>query len=361
MQSANALAVAMGLERRTLGATGISVPALGVGAGFWGETLVGYGKQYGEDDLYATFRASLDAGVDFFDTAPVYGRGESERLIGRFRRRDGRPILIATKYENSMIFAPSVRRSTPKAMHAELDASLQRLGVERIDLYQIHYPVAANAIDDYAEVLARVVKTGKVRAVGVSNFNASLLRAMHSSLAARGIPLASNQVAFNVVNRTMMDNGVLDACRELGISLIAYHPLAQGILTGKFRNGQRQPARSVALSFRFLDAMFGRWELDAGHENGANRGMIRRIFTKPPVLGDLEPLFQAMDDVARRHECSNVQVALNWLLATDPCVIPIPGAKNPRQLGENLASLDWRMTREERDSIDVAFRALNTV
>src|SRR5215475_13358800 len=108
--------MAVVFARRTLGATGISVPALGVGAGFWGETLTGYGKQYGEDDLYATFRASLDAGFDFFDTAPVYGRGESERLIGRFRKRDGRPMLIATKFENSMIFAPSLRRSTPKSV-----------------------------------------------------------------------------------------------------------------------------------------------------------------------------------------------------------------------------------------------------
>ena len=353
--------MAMGFERRTLGATGISVPALGVGAGSWGETLMGYGKQYGEDDLYATFRASLDAGLDYFDTGPAYGRGESERMIGRFRKRDERPILIATKFENSMIFAPSFRRSTPKSMLTELDTSLKRLGVEQIDLYQIHYPVAANVIDDYAEVLARVIKMGKVRAVGVSNFTASLMRAMHSSLAERGIPLASNQVAFNVFNRTMMDNGVLDACRELNISLIAYHPLAQGILTGKFRNGQRQPARPLKLSFRFLDAMFGHWQLDAIHEKGANRGMIRRIFTKPPVLGNLEPLFQAMDDVARRHTCSYVQVALNWLLTADPCVIPIPGAKNPRQLSENLASLNWRMTVEERESINLAFLAWNTV
>jgi aryl-alcohol dehydrogenase-like predicted oxidoreductase len=319
---------------------------------------MGYGKQYGEGDLYATFRASLDAGLDFFDTAAAYGRGESERMIGRFRKRDGRAILIATKFENSMIFAPSFSRSTPKSILRELNASLKRLGVEQIDLYQIHYPVAANVIDDYAEVLARVVKMGKVRAVGVSNFNASLMRAMHSSLAERGIPLASNQVPFNVFNRTMMANGVLDGCRELNISLIAYHPLAQGILTGKFRKGQRQPARSLKLAFRFLEAMSGHWQMDAFQEKGANRGMIRRIFTKPPVLGNLEPFFQAIDDVARCHKCSSVQVALNWLLTTDPCVIPIPGAKKPRQLSENLASLDWRMTVEEHESINLAFLAL---
>src|SRR5215470_6827460 len=103
--------MAMGFERRTLGATGILVPALGVGAGFWGDTLMGYGKQYTEDDLYATYRASLDAGLNYFDTAPDYGRGESERLLGRFRERDGRPIFIATKFENSMVFMP-FRRST---------------------------------------------------------------------------------------------------------------------------------------------------------------------------------------------------------------------------------------------------------
>src|SRR5215475_15335019 len=107
--------MAVVFARRTLGATGISVPALGVGAGFWGETLTGYGKKYTEDDLYATFRASLDAGFNFFDTAPIYGRGESERLIGRFRKRDGRPMFIATKFENFSFFAPSARRSKAKA------------------------------------------------------------------------------------------------------------------------------------------------------------------------------------------------------------------------------------------------------
>src|SRR5262249_26821911 len=100
--------------------------------------------------------------------------------------------------------------------------------------------------------------------------------------------------------------------------------------------------------------LFGHWQMDAIHDKGANRGLIRRIFTKPPILGNLEPLFQAMDDVARRHQCSYVQVALNWLLTTDPHVVPIPGAKNVRQLSQNLASLDWRMTVEERESINVA-------
>jgi len=286
----------------------------------------------------------------------VYGRGESEHLIGRFHKRDGRPIFIATKFENFALFAPPVHRSKAKAktILTELDASLKRLSVEQIDLYQLHYPVTANAIDDYAEVLASIVKMGKVRAVGVSNFNASLMRAMHSGLAKHGIPLASNQVPFNVFNRLMMDNGVLDACRELNIALIAYHPLAQGILTGKFRNGQTQPTRGVKLSFRGLDALFGQWQMDAIHNKGAKRGLIRRLFTKPPILGNLEPLFQAMDAVARRHQCSYVQVALNWLLATDPRVIPIPGAKNPRQLSQNLAALGWQMTVEERESINLA-------
>src|SRR5579859_5160570 len=296
---------------------------------------MGYGKRYGEDDLYATYRASLDAGIDFFDTAAVYGRGESERLLGRFRQRDGRPILIATKFENGVPLVPSFRKLNPKTLLTEVDASLKRLGVEQIDLYQIHYPVEARAIDDFAEELARAVRLGKVRAVGVSNFNAGLLRAMHGSLAARGVPLASNQVAFNIFNRMMMDNGVLQACRELNMALIAYHPLAQGILTGKFRNGQQQLAQPVKVPFRFLDAMFGQWKMDPALKNGARRGTIRRLFTQPPVLGNLEPLFLAMDAVARRHGCSSVQAALNWLLTTDPCVLPIPGAKNPRQLGEN--------------------------
>src|SRR5262249_262378 len=146
--------------------------------------------------------------------------------------------------------------------------------------------------------------------------------------------------------------------RELNIALIAYHPLAQGILTGKYRRGQHQLARANRTAFRFLDAMFGNFQLDAPNGTGAKRGMIRRLLTTPPILGNLEPLFQALYEVARHHQCAPVQVALNWLATTDPQVLPIPGAKNPRQLSENLASLDWRMTVEECESINGAFLAL---
>ena len=223
------------IELRKLGKSGLSVPALGIGTDSWGEKLLGYGKKYGRDDLYEVYCACLDAGLNFFDTAEGYAKGESERMLGGFHRQDGRPIIIATKFDNPNIFSPSSKSSD--SLLKSLDASLKRLDAECIDLYQIHYPVPKNKLDGYMNVLAAAVESGKVRAVGVSNFNAALMRQAHASLAGYGIPLASNQVSYNLLMRYPENNGVLEACRKLDVALILCIPLALGILTGKYRHG----------------------------------------------------------------------------------------------------------------------------
>jgi aryl-alcohol dehydrogenase-like predicted oxidoreductase len=338
-------------ERRALGASEIRVSGLGVGTDSWGSKLLGYGKRFGDDDLYEAYRASLEAGIDFFDTAPGYGKGLSEELLGRFRKKDGRPILIATKYDNPTGIGPSLADSSAKPLPAALDASLTRLGVERVDLYLIHFPIPSKRVDEFADALAAAVESGKVRAVGVSNFNAPLMRAMHASLAARGVTLAANEVAFNLVNRKVETNGVLDACRELKIALIPYIPLAVGVLTGKYWAGGHKFTSFQRMFFRIS-------ELDPFHEQGSDRKRLpRRLAAKPEVLCDLDPLFTVMQSVGVAREKSLVQVALNWLLTADPLVIPIPGAKNGRQARENAGALGWRLTDEEREQIDRAERA----
>lgn len=313
------------LDQRKLGATGIPVPSLGVGIWSWGDKAFwGYGKDYTLDDINQAYKACLDVNLNFFDTAEVYGVGESERILGQCRRQDGRPIIIASK------FGPLPSRLSARSLLSALDASLQRLGVEQIDLYQIHWPFSLIDINALMDVLAQAVQAGKVRAVGVSNYSAVQMRKAHARLALYDIPLASNQVHYSLLHRKPEVNGVLDTCRELNVSLIAYSPLEQGLLTGKFRVSN--PDAPVPGLLRRLQI------------KGLNRGRLLKM----------EPLMQTMETIGRAHDRTIAQVALNWLLTKDELIIPIPGAKNVRQASENAGALGWRLTPEEHQQISHA-------
>jgi aryl-alcohol dehydrogenase-like predicted oxidoreductase len=329
-------------EQRTLGASELVVPALGIGTMSWGERMMGYGKTHTRDDVTQAYRACLDAGLNFFDTAEGYGMGENERLLGECRSRDDRPAIIATKYAPASLFAPLPTRLSPRALLKSLDRSSQRLGVEHIDLYQIHFPTSPDRVDALMDVLAEAVRAGKVRAVGVSNYNASLMRRAHARLARHGIPLASNQVHYNLLHRYPETNGVLDACRELHVALIAYSPLEQGILSGKYRT----TSRAKPLTLRFIEAISPRDPF--GEMEGASYG--RRDLRQEK----LEPLFVVLEEIANAHEKTIPQVAINWLLTKDPCILPIPGAKNARQASQNAGALGWRLTEEEHARISQA-------
>lgn len=308
------------LDQRQLGASGITVPALGVGTWSWGDkNFWGYGTTYTRDDIAAIYRFCLDNGLNFFDTAEIYGKGESERLLGACHRQDDRPIVIASK------FAPLPPRFSADTLLDALDASLERLGVEAIDLYQIHFPNPVFKLHPLMDALAAAVRAGKVRAVGVSNFNEQQLRAAHARLARHDIPLASNQVHYSLLHRKPEQNGVLAACRELQISLIAYSPLEQGLLTGKYRAGNQNALPEFP---RRLQPIY-------------RRSYIEKI----------EPLMQVLDAIAQAHDKTIGQVALNWLLEQDELIIPIPGAKTLRQAQENAGALHWRLRQAEYDHI----------
>jgi aryl-alcohol dehydrogenase-like predicted oxidoreductase len=313
------------LDQRQLGASDITVPSLGVGIWSWGDkSFWGYGKDYTRDDITAAYKVCLDAGLNFFDTAEVYGRGESERILGACRREDGRPIIIASK------FLPLPEGLSPHKLLTALDNSLVRLGVQQIDLYQIHFPSPFYRVNNLMDALAEAVRAGKVRAVGVSNYSADLMRKAHARLGRHDIPLASNQVRFSLLQRKPEVNGVLEACRELNVSLIAYSPLAQGLLTGKYRVGANQ-AKLPSFPRRMIQTGF--------------RSSQRE---------KMEPLFSAMEEAARAHDKTISQVALNWLISKDELIIPIPGAKNARQARENAGAVGWRLTEEEQERIGQA-------
>ncbi len=306
-------------ETRRLGLSGISVSALGVGTWSWGDTpFWGYGGTPDRTEIAAAFRVSLDAGVTFFDTAEIYGGGGSERLLGVLARDAGRPVIIASK------FTPLPHRLSARSLHPALDGTRARLGVSVLDLYLIHWPYTTLRIESLMDALAEAVKAGNVRAVGVSNFSATQMRRAHARLARHGIPLAANEVRYNILAREPETNGVLAACRELDVALIAHSPLVHGLLADTM---QGEPVR-VTGPRRFMPAYRGE--------------RLRAIHTMAATLRG----------IARVHERTVAQVTLNWLLCQDERIIPIPGAKRAAHARANAGALGWRLSDAELAAID---------
>ena len=298
-----------------LGNDGVTVPALGVGTWAWGDTLFwSYGKDFGAQDVELAFQASVDAGITFFDTAEVYGFGESERLIGKFCKQTSQPIQIATKY------FPLPWRWQKSAIADALSASLERLQTSQISLYQIHWPLEfILRTKDFMEVLAEEVKKGRIQAVGVSNYSAAQMETAHKYLAEKGIPLAVNQVPYSLLTRQIEQNGTLAKAKQLGVTILAYSPLAQGLLTGKYNLETVKDLQGA----RRIDPRFS-----------------------PKGLQKLEPLFAAINDLSANYDKTPAQISLNWLIAQGN-VIPIPGAKNASQAKQNAGALGWTLTETE--------------
>jgi aryl-alcohol dehydrogenase-like predicted oxidoreductase len=325
------------IEHRKLGDTGIEVPALGIGTQAWGDTRWGFGTTYSSNDLLQAYQASVAAGLNYFDTSDSYGNGQSEEMLGQFYRQDGRPIIISTKFTPAKPYDPNTHFSSKDVMPT-LERSLRRLQLKTIDLYQLHYPPAQRRLGKFLDAMAESVKSGKARAIGVSNFNVPQLRYSHEYLTRRhNISLASNQISYSLLDRHIETNGMLAACRELKISVIAILPLAEGVLTGKYRGGKSTPSRTLSLMLRAAQLM------------QPQTPFRERFFTKPLGLQPekLERLFVAMEEVAQAHNATLAQTALNWLLASDPLILPIPGAKNTRQATSNVATLKWTMSKQE--------------
>jgi aryl-alcohol dehydrogenase-like predicted oxidoreductase len=310
---------ANGLEIRKvpLGKTGITVPPLGIGAWLWGDRMFwGYGKGYEEADVRAAFDACLNAGINFFDTAEVYGLGQSEKMIGRFLQTERRPVQIATK------FFPFPYRLTQGSFLHALRGSLRRLGVQSVDLYQVHQPFSLMSNTALMGAMSKAVREGLIRGAGVSNYDVERTRQAAKALATFGLPLASNQVSFSLLNKTPERSGLLSLCRDLGVSVIAYSPLAMGMLSGRYT------ASSPPQDFRR-----GRYPSE----------LLARL---PTLLG-------LMQDIGQTHGGrTTVQVSLNWVMAKG--AIPIPGVKNLHQAEDALGALGWRLSAAEVAALDTA-------
>lgn len=305
-----------------LGKTSLRVSRLGLGAWSWGDRLVwSYGRTHSRRDVQEAFNSSLKAGVNFIDTAESYGSGHSERLIGELHSKAGTDIVLATK------FMPFPWRLRKKSMRNALEASLERLRIPHVDLYQVHFPLPPVSIETWADALADLVASGLVKAVGVSNFDEMQMRRAFTTLAKRGIPLASNQVEYSLLKRSIEKNGVLKTCQELGIALISYSPLAKGALTGKYTIEKPMP------------------------------GIRSRLYPRT-TLGKIHSLIRLLREIGYEHGGKTpAQVALNWCICKG--TIPIPGAKNQAQSEENCGGMSWSLSEKDVAALDKASEALS--
>lgn len=305
-----------GFERVPLGATGIQISPLGIGTWAWGDKFFWqYGQDHSDADIEAAYQASLAYGVNFFDTAEVYGLGQSERLLGRYARQAGWPVAVASK------FFPFPWRLSKAQLRRALRNSLQRLGMDSIALYQLHWPFPPVPIDAWMDALADAVEAGLVKAVGVSNYNVEQMQRAHAALARRGIPLASNQVEYSLWQRKPETSNLLEVCRQLDVTVIAYSPLAQGLLTGKYTPQNPPP------------------------------GVRGRRYGRSLVK--VQPLVALLREIGAAHGGQTpAQVALNWTICKG--AVPIPGAKNARQARDNAGALGWRLNADEVRALDAS-------
>jgi aryl-alcohol dehydrogenase-like predicted oxidoreductase len=289
---------------------------MGLGAWQFGDRVMwSFGQTHNENDIHAAFQTSLNEGVRFIDTAEVYGMGKSERFLGEMLKAAEQPALVATK------FFPYPWRVHRWFMKTALKNSLERLGLERVDLYQIHWASPIVPPETLMDWMADLAKEGLIRTVGVSNFNPNQTVRAYTSLARKGIPLAANQVEYHLLNRTIEKNGLLARCQELGIRVIAYSPIAKGFLTGKY-SAEKLPPGPRAVSAA---------------------GTLQRI----------QPLLKQMTEIGQDHGGkSNAQVALNWCICKG--TLPIPGAKNAEQARQNAGALGWRLTPDQVAALDAA-------
>jgi aryl-alcohol dehydrogenase-like predicted oxidoreductase len=308
-------------DRIPLAGSEVAIPPLGVGTWAWGDKATwgmgGYDAALTEDAIREAWQASIEAGVVLFDTAEVYGKGESERIIGRLLAEDPSVrdrVVLASKFMPSP-WKVDVRRSLLAAARASAD----RMGVDTIDLYQIHGPISLRGPGALADALVAAQQAGVVQAVGVSNYSVRETRRIDAALRERGSRLATNQIELSLL-RTMPEAvGLLRCCAGLGVVPLAYSPLGQGRLTGKY--------------------------------SAANPPPGARTFSSHP-MEQVDALVAVVREIGDAHGRTPGQVALAWCIAKGS--VPIPGAKHRGQAEENAGALGWALTADELAALDAA-------
>ena len=312
------------MEQRPLGKSGLKVSRMGLGC-------MGMSEFYGpadEAESRATLEMAVDRGISFLDTADMYGAGKNEELLSDILRRRRKEIVLATKFgivrDPAAPTDPTRRKldGKPEYVRSACEASLRRLRIEVIDLYYQHRVDPSTPIEETVGEMARLVKEGKVRALGLSEATPEIIRR-----AAKVHPIAALQSEYSLWTRDPED-GPLQTCRELGITLVPYSPLGRGFLTGQIRT----PADFAEDDFRRNNPRF------QGENFEKNLALVGKVGA-----------------LASQKRCTPGQLALAWVMAQGDDVVPIPGTKRRKYLEENLGALDVQLTREDLASIEAVF------
>jgi aryl-alcohol dehydrogenase-like predicted oxidoreductase len=313
---------------RSLGATHIQVTPIGLGvmqlsggAGWFGAAF----PLLPQTEKTALIQAALEGGINWFDTAELYGFGMSERSLAQALKDLGiknGEVVIGTKW------FPALR--TARDIPHSIQDRLRFLDGYSIDLYMVHQPISLSTPEAEMDAMAELVAQGKIRSVGVSNFNAERMRRAHAALAKRGLPLAVNQVHYSLVHRDIERDGILETAKELGITIVAYTPLGYGLLSGIYH---KDPSKLQEKGFFF-------------------RQRVQR------QLEPSRPLVEALTAIAERHGVTAAQVALNWLVTFHgDTVVTIPGATRVNQVQQSAGAMKFQLTAEELARLDELSRA----
>lgn len=301
------------MRTRQIGSLEVSVVGIGCN---------NFGARIDKAAVDAVVGSALDAGINFFDTAAMYGKGASERLLGEAvaSRRDD--VVIATKFGGDRV---QDLRTTSEYVRASAEQSLTRLGTDHIDLYQLHFPDLTTPPGETLAALAELIAEGKVREVGCSNFNLSMLEEAEAAASSAGARFVSLQNHYNLLKRDD-EADILPACERLGVSYLPYFPLANGLLTGKYRAGEEPPA---------------------GTRLAGNRDRARNL-----LIDDNFDKVAALEKLASSEGHSLVELAIAWLLSRPQLASVIAGATKPEQVEANAAGGDWDLSDELLAEID---------
>jgi aryl-alcohol dehydrogenase-like predicted oxidoreductase len=297
------------VDKRKIGSLEVSLAGVGCN---------NFGWRIDADATAAVVNAALDAGINFFDTADVYGSGQSEEYLGRALKGRRDKVMIATKF--GMKMGEGKEGAKPEYIRQAAEASLRRLGTDHIDLYQIHQPDPSTPVGDTLRALDELVKAGKVREIGCSNFSAEQLR---EAFEVKGPRFVSVQNNYSLLHREP-EAEVLPECRRQGIAFLPYFPLANGLLTGKYRKGQAFPKSSRA------DDGFG-----------------PKVFTEENLS-----LVEQLGGFAESRGHTLLELAVSWLASNQVIASVIAGAKTPEQVKVNASAVAWRLSEADLAAVD---------
>jgi aryl-alcohol dehydrogenase-like predicted oxidoreductase len=319
------------MTARRLGRTDLEISPIGLGCWQFSEgagLVGGFWEALPQDRVDEIVRVSLEGGVTWFDTAEAYGKGRSERALARALQAAGKrsgEAVVATKWQ------PFGR--TARSIAATIGDRAEALAPYPIDLHQVHHWAGLSFVEAEMRAMADLVRAGRIRAVGVSNFGASRMRRAHAALAKRGLPLASNQMKYSLLDRRIERNGILAAAKELGVTIIAYSPLEQGILSGKFHDDPSLIRRAPGPR---------RW-MPAFRAKG---------------LARTRPLVEELKTIAAAHGATPSQIALAWLVGFHgDTVVAIPGATRPHHARESAGAMALTLSPLELERLDALSRA----